>query len=116
MRLNYPKTPLKNVKGYLITKGDRRFRGDFVVGNLGGHLLFQADGNVVHEDVLARPIAEISRSRGTCYHSRGKTYKVLHFTLGMRTFVREIPCNKRGRERIKPTRGFPLTYPQKRLG
>jgi len=40
MILNYPETPLKNVKGHLITKGDRRFRGDFVVGNLGGYLLF----------------------------------------------------------------------------
>ena len=52
MRLNDPETPSKNVKGPLITRGDRRFRGDFVVGNLGGYLLFQADGNVVHWDVF----------------------------------------------------------------
>jgi len=74
MILNYPETPSKNVKGHLITKGDRRFRGDFVVGNLGGYLLFQADGNVVHWDVLARLVAQISRSRYKCYHSRVKRY------------------------------------------
>ena len=70
MILNYPETPSKNVKWHLITKGDRRFRGDFVVGNLGGYLLFQADGNVVHWDVLARLMAQISHSRINCYHSR----------------------------------------------
>ena len=74
MILNYPETPLKNVKWHLITKGDKRFRGDFVVGNLGGYLLFQADGNVVHWDVLARLMAQISRSRYKCYHSRVKRY------------------------------------------
>ena len=68
MILNYSETPSKNVKGHLITKADRRFKGDFVVGNIGGYLLFQADGNVVHEDVLARPMAEISRSRGRCFY------------------------------------------------
>ena len=87
MILNYPENPSKNVKWHLITKGDRRFRGDFVVGNLGGYLLFQADGNVVHQDVLARLMAQLSHSRGKCYHSRGKIYKVLHFTLGMRILV-----------------------------
>ena len=52
MILNDPETPSKNVKWHLITKGNRRFRGDFVFGNLGGYLLFQADGNVVQWDVF----------------------------------------------------------------
>ena len=89
MILNYPENPSKNVKWHLITKGDRRFRGDFVVGNLGGYLLFQADGNVVHWDVLARLVAQISRSRIRCYasrvkryHSRGKDYTGIVFYVG----------------------------------
>ena len=52
MRLNYPETPSKNVKGPFNPRGDKLFRGDFVVGNLGGYLLFQADGDVVHWDVF----------------------------------------------------------------
>ena len=91
MRLNYPETPSKNVKWHLITKGDRRFRGDFVVGNLGGHLLFQVDGNVVHQDILARLVAQLSRSRGKRYHSRGKDYTDIVFYVGNKNICGKIP-------------------------
>ena len=98
MRLNHPETPLKNVKGHLITKGDKLFGGDFVVGNLGGYLLFQADGNVVHWDVLARPMAQIFRSRYQCYHSRGKCshsrgkdYTGIVFYVGNENIYAKIP-------------------------
>ena len=68
--MNYPETKLKNFKEHLITKGDRLFRGDFVVGNLGGYFIFQEGGNVVHEDVLARLMAQTSHSRVKYYNSR----------------------------------------------
>ena len=84
MRLNDPETPSKNVKWHLITKGDRLFRGDFVVGNLGGYILFQVDGNVVHYDVLARPMAQIS-------HSRGKHYTGIVFYVGNENICGKIP-------------------------
>jgi hypothetical protein len=50
--MNYPDTKLKTFKGHLITKGDKLFIGDFIVGNLGSYLIFQEDGNFVHYDVF----------------------------------------------------------------
>ena len=50
--MNYPETPLKNVGGHLITKSDKLFMGNFMVGNLDSYFIFQADGNVVHEDIF----------------------------------------------------------------
>ena len=91
MRLNYPENPSKNVKGHLITKGDKLFGGDFVVGNLGGYILFQADGDVVHEHVLARLMTEISHSRVKCYHSRGKHYTGNVFYVGNENICGKIP-------------------------
>ena len=70
MILNYPETPSKNVEGHFNPKGDRLFRGDVVVGNLGGYFIFQADGNFVHYDVFG----------STHGANLSFTYQVLPFT------------------------------------
>ena len=64
MILNYPETSLKNAIGHFITRGDRLFMGDFVVENLGDYFIFQADGTLFTTVFLARPMAQIPRSRG----------------------------------------------------
>lgn len=51
--MSYKQTELKNFKGHFLSKGDKLYIGDFIVGNLGSYLIFQEDGNLVHYDTFA---------------------------------------------------------------